>query len=348
MPVPERIPLAQPDDRVQRVVLQQEDAPRGDPGRPLGQGRGLIGVVHHAEGVDDQVAGPLVGDRREASLASRPSHEPPWGLGNSMTRFRPDSQPAAARRSTASAACATRASRLGASRLLGHDGFADELRQAARRAQPHLERVGRVGAGSPHAGKWSQAGWLPRSSTRWPDRPAARATGVTAHHGLLSTGMPATLACVTCDSPRHWDRASPRTRDTAEAHRDPSGSTVASDAVPVLRRIRRQVRISSLCVRFRSETGSHVVPVCLPPLRHSASPRPSSTWGCLRCARATSRRTRSTNPRSSIRCTCASARPAFSCSCRPTYRVRRSSPTTPTSRRTRTPGSPTPSGTPTR
>ena len=89
---------------------------------------------------------------------------------------------------------------------------------------------------------------------------------------------------------------------------------------------------------------SHVVPVCMPPVRRSASPRRSSTWECLHCVRATSRRTSSTNRRPSTRCTCVSARPASSCSCRRTYRVRRSSPTTRTSRRTRTPGSPTPSG----
>jgi hypothetical protein len=35
--------------------------------------------------------------------------------------------------------------RLSSERLLGSDGFAHELRQAAGRAQPHLERVGRIG-----------------------------------------------------------------------------------------------------------------------------------------------------------------------------------------------------------
>ena len=56
MTVPESVPLAQADDRVQRVVLQQEDAPGGDVGHPLGQGGGLVGIVHHAEGVDDHVS----------------------------------------------------------------------------------------------------------------------------------------------------------------------------------------------------------------------------------------------------------------------------------------------------
>ena len=64
VPVPEGIPLAQPDDRLQRVVLKQEDAPRGDPGHPLGQGRGLIRVVHHPERVNDQVSVLTLGDGR--------------------------------------------------------------------------------------------------------------------------------------------------------------------------------------------------------------------------------------------------------------------------------------------
>ena len=60
----------------------------------------------------------------------------------------------------------------------------------------------------------------------------------------------------------------------------------------------------------------------------TASLRRSLTLACPRCAKATSRRMRSTSPKSSTRCTCASVPPASSCSCRPTYLVRRSSLTT--------------------
>ena len=74
---------------------------------------------------------------------------------------------------------------------------------------------------------------------------------------------------------------------------------------------------------------------------------PSSISACLRCARATSRRSGSTSPRSSIRCTSGCASTACSCSFPPTCPARTSSPTTPTSRRTPTPGSRTRSGTPT-
>ena len=60
MPVPQRIPLPESDDRFQRVVLQQQDPAWSKPGGPLGQGGGLIGRMHQAEAVDDEI-GPLAG-----------------------------------------------------------------------------------------------------------------------------------------------------------------------------------------------------------------------------------------------------------------------------------------------
>ena len=62
MAVAEGIPLAQPHNRLQRVVLKQEDAPGANPGNPLGQRRRLIRGMHHAEGVDDDVPGSAVDD----------------------------------------------------------------------------------------------------------------------------------------------------------------------------------------------------------------------------------------------------------------------------------------------
>ena len=76
-------------------------------------------------------AGPPSATGARPRSASRPSHEPPWGLGNSTTRLRPGEPPR--RRETLDGVdglCDERLG-LGAERLLGHDGFADELRQAA-------------------------------------------------------------------------------------------------------------------------------------------------------------------------------------------------------------------------
>jgi hypothetical protein len=55
VPVPERIPLTQSHDRGQRVVLQQENAPWGYPRCTVSHCQRLIRIVHHAEGVDDQI-----------------------------------------------------------------------------------------------------------------------------------------------------------------------------------------------------------------------------------------------------------------------------------------------------
>ena len=71
MSVSQRIPLTETDDGVQRVVLQDEGAAGGDPGRPIGQRRGLVWVVHHAETVDDQIRGFTVCDRCEPALRQK-------------------------------------------------------------------------------------------------------------------------------------------------------------------------------------------------------------------------------------------------------------------------------------
>ena len=46
MSVPERIPLPETDDGAERMILQQKDPARGQPGRTLGQCRGLVGGMH--------------------------------------------------------------------------------------------------------------------------------------------------------------------------------------------------------------------------------------------------------------------------------------------------------------
>ena len=71
MPVPERIPLPAPDDRIQRVVLQQQHAARGDPGDPLGQRGGLIRRVHQPETVEHHVGRIAVRHRREPAVGQQ-------------------------------------------------------------------------------------------------------------------------------------------------------------------------------------------------------------------------------------------------------------------------------------
>ena len=72
VPVPERVPLPAADDRVQRVVLQQQHSARGHPGRPLGEGRRLVRGVHQAEAVDDHIGRLAVAHRREPVASEQP------------------------------------------------------------------------------------------------------------------------------------------------------------------------------------------------------------------------------------------------------------------------------------
>ena len=68
MPVPKGVPLAQTDDGVQRVVLQQQGAAGSQPVGPRRQDFGLVRIVHHAEGVDHEVRRPVVGHRSQATV----------------------------------------------------------------------------------------------------------------------------------------------------------------------------------------------------------------------------------------------------------------------------------------
>ena len=194
MPVPEGIPLAQADDGVQRVVLEQEDPARGHPGDSLRQSRGLIGLVHHAEGVDDQVSRTAVGDRLQAPVVQQAEPRPSVRTGE--LDHRPSTGEPPGRRQPLDGVDGLRDERfgLGAERLLGLNGLAQELCQAARRAQPHLERVRRVGIPVVGRRKMIAGRLVAQVEHHLAGMPCARSTGVTAHHGLLSTGTPASLA----------------------------------------------------------------------------------------------------------------------------------------------------------
>ena len=110
VPVPESVPLAQADDRVQRVVLQQEGAAGGHPGGPLRQGRrtGPASCIMPKESMTRSAGPPSATGARPRS-ARRPatSLHGGWELGDPASAGEP---PRRRRRSTASTAWATSAS----------------------------------------------------------------------------------------------------------------------------------------------------------------------------------------------------------------------------------------------
>ena len=170
VPVAQGVPAAVGHDRGQRVELQQQHTAGRGRGGALEQARALVGGVHEPEAVDDDVGRAVL---RVASLrpvaASRSSQEPPCGLPNSVTVPPP---PAGARpprrarrRRRAWATSASGSAPRGSSGVVG---------SSASCASPHVAhshiRSGCTasGPGSSRAGKWSEAGWSPRSSTTVP------------------------------------------------------------------------------------------------------------------------------------------------------------------------------------
>ena len=112
--------------------------------------------------------------RSHSAVHAAPAAPPTSHRGGCRTRPRvaPDgSQPASPTRSTASAACSTSAA---GSAPRGSSGTVGSVRSWARPqvAQSHICR-GWTGSGpaSSRAGKWSAAGWSPRSSTTCPSPP---------------------------------------------------------------------------------------------------------------------------------------------------------------------------------
>ena len=243
--------------------------------------------------------------------------------GDSGTRrpgSRPDSHPAASRRSTASVACCTSASGS------APRGSAATMGWPTSCARPHAEHS-HICSGWPGQGRGPRIRGNGRTLAgyrgRAPDGPTAhgrsdrRVAQPRGIEGLLSSG----------DTPG----GPPDAASGSDTFRGPEGVSAGGSALSsqmfVLGRIEESCR--------PSVSAAYAV---------RASPTHLSTWACRRSARATSRRTRSTNRRSFTRCTCVSAHRASSCSCPHTSPERRSSPTMRTSRRTRTPGWPTPSG----
>ena len=119
--------------------------------------------------------------------ASRPSHEPPWGLRELGYPASTGKTPSRRKSFDCIGGLCDEGFGLSPPRLLGDGRFANELRQAARRAQPHLEWIGRVGARVIGPREMVAGGLVAQVEYQIAGRPRARTTGVTAHHGLLST-----------------------------------------------------------------------------------------------------------------------------------------------------------------
>ncbi len=93
---------------------------------------GLIRVVHHAERVDDQIGRPTVGHRCETPVGQQA--QPGATVGTAELGYPPSAgEPSRCCEAFngVDGLCDQRRG-LGAERLFGHGGFADQLRQAAR------------------------------------------------------------------------------------------------------------------------------------------------------------------------------------------------------------------------
>jgi len=142
----ERVPLPGADDRVQGVVLQEKYPARSEASSALGKGSRLIRGVHHAEAVEDDVRFRAVIDRLK-SLALQ--HRQPGAAVRAAVLCDARSH----RQQACHGYPADRVRRLldegrwlGAARLLGNGGIIEQLGEPAACAQPHLERVDRIGA----------------------------------------------------------------------------------------------------------------------------------------------------------------------------------------------------------
>ena len=147
MAVPQRVPLAVAHDRGQRVELQQQHAARAGAGRPArprpppGRGR-----ASSRSSRAPRLPGPSPSTTVSPLSASRPSHEPPWGLPYSAALAAGGQPPGLGdpgRRRRPPARRGRRARRPGAPRAWSDRSAAGPGRTGA---QPHLQRVDRVGA----------------------------------------------------------------------------------------------------------------------------------------------------------------------------------------------------------
>ena len=129
--MPQRVPLAAPDDRVQRVVLQQQHSPGGDPGRALGERRGLIGAVHQTETVQDHIR--LIAAVHLLKTPTGQQFKPGAAVRAAILGDQPPrrQQPGRGGPLYGVSRLGGQCGRLGTPRLLGHRGVGDQLGQPA-------------------------------------------------------------------------------------------------------------------------------------------------------------------------------------------------------------------------
>ena len=189
--------------------------------------------MHHSEGVNDQVSGLSVGDRRQAPINQQVQPRASMGTGE-LDHPASTGEPSGCLEALDSVyGLCDESFRLRAKRLLGHNRFADELCQAAGGAQPHLERVGRVGSLAMEGREMITGGLVAQVQHHFARLPCARATGVTTHRDLLSTGKPATLASrLSRLATTFPHRATPQTCDTrrGRASGQPRKASARADA----------------------------------------------------------------------------------------------------------------------
>ena len=193
MAVAQRVPLAEPDDRAQGVVLEEQDA-AGATRRPLGQRRGLVGAVHQPEAVEHDLGLRRVADHRRPARPAVPA----TSRRGCRTR-RPAGSPAASRppppgrRRRRPARPGRPARRPGS---LGHRGVDQQLRQPAGGAQPHLQRVGGVGTGIAGGREVVRRGLLAQIEHDLLGAAGPAAMGV--GHGIALSSGPAMMAGCRC------------------------------------------------------------------------------------------------------------------------------------------------------
>ena len=145
MAVAQGVPLPVADDRVEGVELEQQHPAGPQPGGALGQRRRLVRRVHHPEAVDDHVCLGVAGHLGQA--AGRQQIEPGPAvraavLGDPRARGQ---QAGGGNPADRVRRLGDEGGRLGAPWLLRHGRIGQQLGQAAIRAEPHLQRVNRIG-----------------------------------------------------------------------------------------------------------------------------------------------------------------------------------------------------------
>ncbi len=178
MPVPECIPLAQADDRCSASGTAARGRPRGRPGPPAQPrpSRWSGSCIMPKESIN-QVRRPIGGHRGDPSVGQQAQPRAAMRTGELGAPSPAREPPRCGKALHGIGRLRDERFGLNASRLLGCGGFADQLGQAARRAQPHLQRIARVGARVSHAGKMVARGMFAQVEHQLTGSPGARATG---------------------------------------------------------------------------------------------------------------------------------------------------------------------------